>query len=110
VTTSISLVIPTYNGAAFIESALRSVYAQTLLPTEIIVVDDASTDDTPEVVASLVQHSAVPLRLIRRTLNSGGPAIPLNAAIAEAQGELITILDQDDVFLPRRLRRSLLCL
>jgi len=103
-TADVSVVIPTYNGASFIREALESVFAQTLLPKEIIVVDDASTDETQAIVSSMIATSPVPLRLIQLTKNSGGPAHPLNVGIQATKGEFIAILDQDDVFLPRKIQ------
>lgn len=95
---TVSVVIPTYNGARFIRDALESVFAQTQLPDEIIVVDDGSTDDTVEVVKQMTKESPHPVRLIKMTHNSGGPAAPINTGIAAAIGEFIAVLDQDDTF------------
>jgi glycosyltransferase involved in cell wall biosynthesis len=103
---SVSVVIPTYNGSAFIREALGSVFAQTLPPREVIVVDDASPDGTADLVASIVRGAPVPLRLIRLARNSGGPAHPLNVGIEAAQHELIAVLDQDDLFEPTKLEEQ----
>ena len=102
----VTVVIPTYNGAAFIGEALASVFAQTLPPAEVIVVDDCSTDGTANLVQALAHTVPVPLRLIRCDRNSGGPAHPLNVGVAAAQGELIAVLDQDDVFAPDKIERE----
>jgi glycosyltransferase involved in cell wall biosynthesis len=99
----VALVIPTYNAVTFIGGALNSVFGQSHLPREIVVVDDASTDGTPDVVERLATDSPVPLRVIRRTTNAGGPAQPLNVAIQATSCELVAILEQDDVMAPRRL-------
>jgi glycosyltransferase involved in cell wall biosynthesis len=101
-----SVVIPTYNGAAFIGHALESAFAQTLLPAEVLVVDDASSDDTPALVQTALSLAPVPVRLIRLPRNSGGPAKPTNIGIRAARGELISVLDQDDVFVPRKLEEQ----
>src|SRR5215469_12467740 len=98
-----SVIVPTYNGEAFVADALRSVFGQTLLPEEIIVVDDGSTDGTCEAVEARREESRVPFRLIRVAKNSGGPARPINIGIAAATQEYIAVLDQDDVFVPTRL-------
>jgi glycosyltransferase involved in cell wall biosynthesis len=103
---SVTVVMPTYNGTAFVAEALDSVFAQTLLPQEIVVVDDCSSDGTPDLVETIAAKSPVPLRLIRLTKNSGGPARPLNVGIEAARGELIAVLDQDDVFLPTKLQEQ----
>ncbi len=102
-TDSVSVVIPTYNGSAFIAEALESVFAQTLPPREIIVVDDCSTDGTAELVEAIAATSSIPLRLIQLQKNSGGPARPLNVGIEVASGDYIAVLDQDDLFLPTKL-------
>lgn len=101
---SISVVIATYNGAAFLGGALASVFAQTLAPCEIVVVDDASTDGTAALVEEMARTAPMPIRLIRLERNSGGPARPLNVGVTAAQGELIAVLDQDDVFVPEKLQ------
>jgi glycosyltransferase involved in cell wall biosynthesis len=103
---SISVVIPTYNGARFIREAIASVLGQSVLPQEIIVVDDASTDATADCIVSAARTSPVPARLIGLGRNSGGPGGPINVGIGAASGELIAVLDQDDVFLPRKLEEE----
>ena len=100
---SLSVIVPVYNGRRYLGEALASVFAQTMLPDEVIVVDDASTDGSAELVERLVESAPLPLRLIRLTTNSGGPAHPLNVGIGAARGDLIAVLDQDDVFTPTKL-------
>lgn len=95
---SVSVVIPTYNASPFIAETISSVFEQTQLPCEIIVVDDASTDRTVQIVRELSYRSPVPLKLIALPKNSGGPAVPQNTGVAEASGNLIATLDQDDLF------------
>jgi glycosyltransferase involved in cell wall biosynthesis len=103
---TISVVIPTYNSGSHIDDALSSIWAQTLLPDEVIVVDDHSSDGTAARVEALVEQSPVPLRVIRRESNSGFPARPMNDGVAAATGELIAVLDHDDVWLPEKLERE----
>jgi glycosyltransferase involved in cell wall biosynthesis len=93
----------TYNGTAFVAGSLRSVFAQTVLPAEIVVVDDCSTDDTATVVKATARESTVPVRLITLPRNSGGPAKPFNVGIETAKGDVIALLDQDDLMRPGRL-------
>lgn len=100
---SISVVIPTHNGDAWIADTLASVFTQTYLPHEVIVVDDASIDDTAQCVIDLAIDAPVPVQLIRQEVNSGAPAPVINIGIARATGELIAVLDQDDSFLPTKL-------
>lgn len=99
----ISVIIPSYNGERFLTETLESVFAQTRLPQEVIVVDDASRDQTPGIVQALSRNAPLPLRLLRLRLNSGGPATPLNVGIEAAQGEYVSLLDQDDLMLPEKL-------
>jgi glycosyltransferase involved in cell wall biosynthesis len=102
----VSLIVPTYNGSAFLTEALDSVFAQTTLPSEIIVVDDASSDGTGDLVASLARSAPTPLHLIRLERNSGGPTVPLNRGVAAASQDLVAVLDQDDVYLPEKIEEQ----
>lgn len=95
----ITAVIPLYNGAEFIEEALRSVLGQTLPPDEIIVVDDGSEDDGPAIVLRLSEIR--PIRLLHKT--NGGQSSARNHGIQHAHGDLIALLDQDDVWYPSHL-------
>jgi glycosyltransferase involved in cell wall biosynthesis len=96
-TASVSVVIPTFNGASFILEALESVFAQTLPPREIIVVDDCSADETVALVEKAAAESPVPIRLIRLPCNSGGPAQPMNLGVETASSDVVAFLDQDDI-------------
>jgi succinoglycan biosynthesis protein ExoO len=95
--------MPAYNATRFIRQAIDSVLAQTLADLELIVVDDASTDDTATVVERIVDAR---IRLIRNRCNSG-PAYSRNAGIAAARGEWIALIDTDDWFTPDRLEAML---
>src|SRR3990167_9420175 len=88
----VSVVMPTFNLARLLERALRSALDQTYDNLEIIVVDDASSDDTPDVVKT-VQDERV--RYIRHETNRGGSAAR-NTGIRIATGEFIAFLDDDD--------------
>jgi len=94
-----SVVIPVYNGAATIERAVESVLAQTYKPLEIIVVDDASTDDS---VSLLERKFSGAIRLIKLQEN-GGSSIARNAGMDAARGAYIAFLDADDTWHPDKL-------
>jgi glycosyltransferase involved in cell wall biosynthesis len=97
----ISVVIPVHNRELLIGRALESVSAQTLPVDEIIVVNDASTDNTSKVIESF-RKKVVGLKLI--TLKEhGGAARARNAGIQAANGDLIAFLDSDDVWFPNKL-------
>ena len=101
---AVSVIMPTYRGAAYVGPALQSIFQQTLPPLEIIVIDDASPDGTADEAARVLADATVPTKLLRLPKNSGGPARPINEGIAVARGEFIAILDQDDVLTPDKLR------
>jgi glycosyltransferase involved in cell wall biosynthesis len=88
----ISVVIPVYNGAEFISSAIRSVLRQTLPASEVIVVDDGSTDGS----ADIALEFGAPVKVLR--LPHQGGAAALNAGLAEANGDLLAFLDADDLW------------
>ena len=104
---NVSVVLPTYNAADFISSALESIFIQTVLPDEVVVVDDCSTDNTRELVKAISEKSPVTIRLITLNQNSGGPSHPLNVGIEAAAGEMILTLDQDDRMRSQRIEYQL---
>lgn len=101
----VSIVIPAYNAAAFIESALDSALAQTVPNLEVIVVDDGSIDRTAAMVTRRTGDEPR-LRLLRTGAN-GGPARARNRALEAAQGTWVGVLDADDTMAPDRLERLL---
>lgn len=98
----VSVVIPTYNAAEFVEAAIASVAAQSFRDLEIIVVDDASRDDTLVRTAAALAASGLPHRLLPQERN-GGPAVARNRGVAVARGVYVAFLDADDVWLPGKL-------
>ena len=102
--TTVSVVIPAFNAAGAIAAALSSVAAQTRPPAEVVVVDDASTDNTADVARSGSSNH----RIIQSPCNLG-PAAARNRGVAEARGEWIAFLDADDAWLPGRLAPQLAC-
>jgi glycosyltransferase involved in cell wall biosynthesis len=98
---SVSVVLPVRNGARYIREALDSVLAQTAADLELVVVDDGSTDDTPEILRSYRDER---LRVIRQ--EPAGLVAALNRAVAEARGDVVARMDADDVSLPDRLEQQ----
>ncbi len=99
---SISVVVPTYNRGPLVRSTLDSVLAQTLPPLEVIVVDDGSTDGTPDWIEA---HYGTRVRVIRQ--DNGGVARARNLGLERACGEFIAFLDHDDLWLPSKLSLQL---
>lgn len=97
-----SVIIPTYNRAALLGRAIESVLNQTYTDFELLVVDDASTDATAQVVEAFTDDRIVYLP----QPHNGGPAATRNAGIRRAQGRLISFLDDDDEFLPSFLAET----
>ncbi len=96
-----SVIIPAFNAREHVSTAIESARVQTETSLEIMVVDDASTDDTAEVVRRAA--AADPrIRLIRNRENQG-PGASRNTAIDASQGEWIVLLDADDSMVPRRI-------
>jgi len=101
----VSVVIPTYNPGRYLDPGIESLVAQTLDPSEfeIIVVDDGSTDGTPEHLDELAaQHRNL---IVVHSENSGWAGRPRNIGIERARGEFIQFMDQDDRMAPDALRR-----
>lgn len=98
---SIVAIIPLYNGARWIEGAIRSVFAQTLQPDEFVVVDDGSTDDGAGV--AIVERLARerPIALLRKA--NGGQSSARNYGVKRSKSALIALLDQDDLWYPGHL-------
>lgn len=94
----IAVVIPAYNYAQYLPACIDSVLAQTFEPAEILVVDDVSTDDTPEVVRRYEGR----VRYVRHERNSGLSA-SRNTGIRNTSADLITFLDADDMMKPDTL-------
>jgi glycosyltransferase involved in cell wall biosynthesis len=96
----VTVVIPAYNAEAFLPETLDSVESQTYEDWDVVVADDASTDQTAEVVESRGSR----FRVVRSEVNAG-PAAARNNALEEASGELVAFLDADDLWLPTYLER-----
>jgi glycosyltransferase involved in cell wall biosynthesis len=97
----ITCVVPVYNGERFLAETIESILAQTHQPIEVIVVDDGSTDGTPEVTASF--GNAV--RCVRQA--NAGLAAARNTGIEHARGEFVAFLDADDLWHPEKLARQM---
>ena len=98
----VSVVLCVYNQAAYVAEAIASILGQTLTDLELIVVDDGSTDSSPEVVRGFTDPR---VRYVRNERNLGH-AGSLNRGVALARGRYLAIMDSDDISLPERLARQ----
>ncbi|HWQ12461.1 MAG TPA: glycosyltransferase [Roseiflexaceae bacterium] len=101
----VSVIMPTYNYGRFLPRAVASVLAQTCGDLELIIVDDGSTDETPEVAARLTDRR---VRYVRQA--NQGPGAARNTGIALARGTYLAFLDADDTWLPEKLERQVACI
>lgn len=102
----VSVIIPCFNNGPWLERSVGSVLTQTQVAHEIIVVDDASTDDTPQILETLAHRAGERLIVLRQPENHG-PAAARNLGIARATGGLVAFLDGDDAWLPTMIERQL---
>lgn len=101
----VSVIMPTYNCAAFICEAVDSVLAQTLTDWELEIVDDCSTDETFEVLQPyLHKYPNIHYYCLEK---NGGPAVARTEAIRRANGKYIAFFDSDDLWHPEKLERQI---
>lgn len=98
---AVSVIVPAFNAAPYLKETLDSVFAQTRVPAEVIVVDDGSTDNTCEIARSYGPR----VRLLQR--HQGGAAAARNLGASQSSGEWLAFLDADDVWVPTKLERQL---
>lgn len=99
----VSIIIPVFNGGKYIRAAIESIFAQNYTPYEIIVVDDGSTDETPDVICEYPG-----IRYFQQ--ENDGPAAARNTGISATNGSIIAFLDADDIWHPNKLSSQILML
>jgi glycosyltransferase involved in cell wall biosynthesis len=100
----VSVIVPAYNAGRYIDRTLLSVRGQTYANLEILVVDDGSSDDTPDIV---MRHAGLDarIRLIRQ--DNAGVAAARNTGIGQARGRYIAPIDADDLWAPEKIARQI---
>ena len=96
----ISCIVPVFNGARFLAEAIDSILAQSLAPFEVIVVDDGSTDATPDVPGRYGE------RVVYVRQDNAGPSAARNNGVLQSHGEFVAFLDADDRWHPDKLARQ----
>lgn len=97
----VSVIIPLFNKEPFIEQTLRSVMKQTYVDFECIIVDDGSTDNSPDIVKMFIEENRLPWKLLSQP--NSGQTIARNNGIQESVGEYVAFLDSDDLWPPDKL-------
>ncbi len=102
---TVSAIITVCNDAAYLKQALTSIFNQTLLPQEVIVVDDGSADNSAEIICREQATNKPTINCFYK--ENGGPASARNYGAREAKGQFIAFLDVDDAWLPDNLEKKL---
>ena len=101
----VSVLIPSYNHAPFVERTLRSIFRQTLQPRKLIVIDDGSKDESIEIIRRVLKECPFPNKLITR--ENRGLCATLNEGFNRLDGEFFAYLGSDDVWLPEFLEKQI---
>lgn len=100
----VSVIMPTYNCGPYIAAAVESVLAQTISDWELIIVDDCSSDNTKEVLASYLKDPRIHYECLKE---NSGPACARTTALRKAGGRYIAFLDSDDLWRPDKLKKQI---
>lgn len=101
----VSVLVPSYNHAPFIERTLRSIFAQRLQPKKLIVIDDGSKDESAEIIEKVLRDCPFENEMIVR--ENRGLSATLNEGFAKTNGEFFAYLGSDDVWLPEFLSKQI---
>ncbi len=102
----VSIIIPVYNGAAYLAQCIESVFAQSCQEWELIIVDNGSSDETPQIISSYYTNNKEKVFPIRLQKNEG-VAAARNLGMAKSRGCYLAFLDADDIWLPEKLTKQL---
>ena len=100
----VSIIMPSYNTAPFIDESIQSVQAQSYQDWELIIVDDCSTDNTKEIIKQYLKDERI--KYLKNDINCGA-AVNRNRALREAKGKWIAFLDSDDLWKPEKLEKQI---
>ena len=101
----ISVIVPVFNVREYLENCVRSVRRQSLSDWELILVDDASRDNSAEIIENYIKKQGKRIRLIRKNANQGA-AEARNTGIDASSGRYIAFLDADDIWMPDKLEKQ----
>lgn len=101
---SLSVILPNYNHSDLLETACNAIFSQSLAPQEVIIIDDASTDQSLKVIEAL-QKKYPSIKIIQNERNLG-PVLAINKGIEEARGTYLAFCSADDYILPEFFENS----
>lgn len=101
----VTIVMPVFNGARTLRQSVSSVLDQSFRDFELVIVNDASTDETRHIAEEIAREDPR-VRVVTRE-RSGGPAVARNSGIAQVRGRFLAFCDADDLWLPTKLERQL---
>jgi hypothetical protein len=104
---SVSVVVPNYNYGRYLRQRLESIWAQRVTIRQIILLDDASTDDSEAVMVALARESPLPIRIVRNEVNSGSVSRQWARGVSLAECDLVWIAEADDFADPDFLKEVL---
>jgi O-antigen biosynthesis protein len=93
---SVSVIVPNFNYGRHLRQRIQSIWGQTVTVGELIILDDASTDDSETVIAELMRESPIPISMVRNDVNSGSVSRQWARGVALARGEFVWIAEADD--------------
>ena len=99
---SISVALATYNGASYLAQQLSSIASQTMLPDELVISDDASSDNTIDIAEKFATDASFPIRIFRNDQSTGFRSNFMTCA-ERCKSDLVAFCDQDDIWIPNKL-------
>lgn len=102
---NVSVLVPSYNHAPFVEQTLHSIFAQTVLPKKLIVIDDGSKDESAEIIERVLRECPFDAKFIRR--ENRGLCATLNEGFALTESDYFAYLGSDDIWLPDFLEKRI---
>ena len=103
---SVSVIMPTHNDSKYLHESIQSVLSQSFKNWELLVVDDCSTDITPQILREYCKKDDR-IKVFRTETPSGSPTLPRNIGIKNANGRYISFLDSDDKWQPTKLEHQI---
>ena len=103
----VSVVMSTYNGAAYLRDQLESLKRQTRQPDEVIILDDCSTDDTEQLIRKFIEKNHLDNWVFERNIHNQGWQMNFVNGIIKSTGEIIFTCDQDDIWIENKIERML---